>query len=106
MIKLQKDSCALGEAETTKRAATILGGTEFLELQSIPDVFTSVDDVDEYMDSCPDSKEKNTRLYIEVRFHRMTPTRKKELCTLVINEIAKIKKFITKKKNRDCISFC
>ena len=78
MIKLQKDSYALKEAETTKRAATILKDTEFLKVQIIPDLFTSVDDVDEYMDSCPDSKEKNTRLYIEVRFHRMTSTRKKE----------------------------
>ena len=78
MIKLQKDSYALKEAETTKRASTILKDTEFLKFQSIPDLFTSVDDVDEYMDSCPDSKEKNTRLYIEVRFHRMTSTRKKE----------------------------
>ena len=78
MIKLQKDSYALKEAETTKRAATILKDTQFLKRQSIPGPFTSVDDIDEYKDSCPDSKEKNTRLYIEVRFHRMTSTRKKE----------------------------
>ena len=65
MIKLQKDSYALKEAETTKRAATILKDTELLKRERIPDLLTSVDNVDE-------------RLYIKVRFHRMTPTRKKE----------------------------
>jgi len=78
IIELQKDSYALKEAEAARRAAAILKDTEFLGRRTIPDLFTSVDDVDEYMDSCPDSKEKNTRLYTEVRFQRMTSTRKKE----------------------------
>ena len=66
MIKLQKDSYALKEAETTKRAATILKDTEFLKRQSILGPFTSVNDVDEFMESCPDSKEKNTRQRSEI----------------------------------------
>ena len=78
MILLQENSFALKEAETTKRAATILKDTEFLKSQNIPGPFTSVEEVEKFMDAQPESTEKNQRMYREVRFHRMTSSRKKE----------------------------
>ena len=78
MQSLQKDSYALREAEMSKREATILKDTEFLKKQTSVGPFTSVEEVNEFMESCPESKQKNERMYREVRFHRMTSRRKKE----------------------------
>ena len=78
MESLQKDSYKLKEAETKKREATILKDTEFLKKQTVIGTFTTVEEVDNFMNSCPDSKLKNERMYREIRFHRMTSRRKKE----------------------------
>ena len=43
---------------------------ENLKQQEIPGPFTSSKDVLDYMSSCPDSKEKNKRMYLEVRYAR------------------------------------
>ena len=56
----------------------ILEDTEFLKCQAIPGPFTSVEEIDIFMKSCQETKEKNSRMYREVRFHRMTSNRKKE----------------------------
>ena len=60
------------------RAATISTDTEFLKAQEVPGPFTSVMEIDKSMDSYPNSKGKNQRMYREIRFQRMTPTRQKE----------------------------
>ena len=41
-----------------------------LKQQDLPGPFTSSKEVLDYMSSCPDSKEKNNRMYLEVRYAR------------------------------------
>ena len=78
MDQLQEESYLLKEVETDRKSAMILEDTEFLKGQVISGPFTSVEEIDLFMNSCPESKEKNKRMYREVRFHRMTSNRKKE----------------------------
>ena len=41
-----------------------------LKEQEIPGPFTSSNEIQSFMNSVPDSKEKNKRLYLEVRYER------------------------------------
>ena len=40
----------------------------YLKQQKVPGPFTSSNEVQKFMSSCQDSKEKNSRLYLEVRY--------------------------------------
>ena len=40
----------------------------YLKQQKVPGPFTFSNDVQKFMSSCQDSKEKNSRLYLEVRY--------------------------------------
>ena len=44
--------------EVSKRQARILADTEFSKGQNIPGAFTAVEEIDKFMESCVDSKEK------------------------------------------------
>ena len=50
---------------------------EYLKAQIPPGPFTSADDVDQLMKAEVDEKEKNERLYIEVRYAKMTTSNMK-----------------------------
>jgi len=45
-----------------------LNDLAFLKQQEIPGPFTSSAEILEFMSSCPSSKEKNKRMYVEVRY--------------------------------------
>ena len=45
---------------------------EFLQNQIPPGPFTKVDDVNQYMEDTPETKEKNNRMFIEIRFQKNT----------------------------------
>ena len=77
MEQLQEERYLQKEVETTKRETTNLTDTKYIKRQAIPGPFTLPDEIDRFMESYPESKEKNERMYREVRFHRMTSNRKK-----------------------------
>ena len=47
---------------------------EYLKRQKYPGPFTSTSDVKDFMDSEPESKFKNERMYKEIRFQRNSST--------------------------------
>ena len=61
-----------------KWTATIFADTKFRKQQALSGPFTSVKEIDLFMDSCLESKEKNVRMYHEESFHRMTRNWKKD----------------------------
>ena len=72
MAELQKQGYTEKDILNTKMENKKLIDLEFLQKQPIPGPFTNSDQVKHYMDELSEGKEKNHRIYIEVRFQRNT----------------------------------
>ena len=72
MKELQKKGFDEKDAMNLKKEASKLSDLEFLKNQTIPGPFTSTDDIDKYMSSSKYQHEQQNRLYVEVRYARVT----------------------------------
>ena len=70
MQEMEKAGYSKNENKSNTVELTKLEDLEFLQEQPIPGPFTTSEKVAEFMDSEPESKEKNERLYREIRFQR------------------------------------
>ena len=57
---------------TWQKEVSKLSDLEFLKNQTILGPFTSTDEIDKYMSSSKDQHEQQNRLYVEVRYARVT----------------------------------
>ena len=72
MRELQERGFSEKELLNVKKEGKRLSDLTFLKSQTIPGPFTSKEEVDNFMGSCPNSNDKTTRMYIEVRYARVT----------------------------------
>ena len=70
MKELEIKGFTAKEALNLTRENKKLNDLSILKEQEIPGPFTSSNEIQIFMNSCPDSKEKNKRLYLEVRYAR------------------------------------
>ena len=74
MTKLQEKSFTEKDIINLKLENQKLKDLEFLRSQIPPGLFTKPADVNSFMKDTPESKDKNNRMFIEIRFHENTPT--------------------------------
>ena len=74
LAKLQDKGYGEKELLNLRLDAQKLEDLEFLKRQKYPGPFTSTSDVKDFMDSEPESKFKNERMYKEIRFQRNSST--------------------------------
>ena len=72
MQELEEKGYSEKELVNSKKEASKLKDLEFLKSQHIPGPFTSNGEIQAFMTSCVESKEKNNRMYREVRYARIT----------------------------------
>ena len=72
MKKLAEDGYNQKENENIRLEKQKLDDLDFLKQQKVPGPFTTVEEVKSFLESEDESKEKNHRLYIEVRFQKNT----------------------------------
>jgi hypothetical protein len=72
MKEMEKIGYSRKELESCNVESTKLKDLEFLQKQPIPGPMTTRDKVVEFMESEPESIEKNQRMYREVRFQRLS----------------------------------
>ena len=77
MVEIEKEGMTLKEAASLTQERKKLQDLEYLKAQIPPGPFTSAENVDQYMKSEVDELEKNERLYIEVRYAKMTSSNMK-----------------------------
>ena len=72
MQELEAKGYSEKERVNSKKEATKIKDLDFLKSQTMAGPFTSKEEVQAFMMSCVESKEKNIRMYKEVRFARKT----------------------------------
>ena len=82
MKALQEEGYTEKDLLNLKREAQKLADLEFLKTQELPGPFTNGKDVMEFMSYAVDQKTRNTRLYREVRYARMTSLSLKETASV------------------------
>lgn len=70
MHEMEKAGYSKNENKCNTVEKTKLEDLDYLQKQSIPGPLTTSEKVTEYMESEPESKEKNERMYKEIRFQR------------------------------------
>ena len=74
MTKLQEKGFTEKDIINLKLENQKLKDLEFLRSQIPPDLFTKPADINSFMKDTPESKDKNNRMFIEIRFHKNTST--------------------------------
>ena len=74
MVELQEKGFNQNDVVNVKLESQKLKDLEFLKKQSHSGPFTSSKEVSQFMDAVDESKEKNQRMYVEVRFQKNTTT--------------------------------
>ena len=103
MKELEQKGYESKEALNLKKDASKLKDLEFLKNQQIPGPFTSADDVDMYINSELTIKDKQDRLYIEVRYAKATCL---SMNTKSLNQFFKLRqkgKKLDYEKYADCL---
>ena len=79
MEEIEKEGMSLKEAASLTQEKKKLQDLEFLKAQTPPGPFTSADEVEKYMkdEVDVDEAEKNERLYVEVRYAKMSTSNMK-----------------------------
>ena len=74
MAGLQEKSFSEKDIINLKLEDQKLKDLEFLRNQISPGPFTKPEDVNTFMEDTPESKDKNNRMFIEIRFQKNTST--------------------------------
>ena len=74
MAGLQEKSFSEKDIINLKLENQKLKDFEFLRNQIPPGPFTKPEDVNSFMEDTPESKDKNNRMFIEIRFQKNTST--------------------------------
>lgn len=82
MEQMEKEGMILKEAASLTEEKKKLEDLEFLKAQTPPGPFTSAENVDSYMEEDRDEKEKNERLYKEVRYAKLSCSNMKRSSTV------------------------
>ena len=77
MEEIDKEGMSVKEAASLTQERKKLKDLEYLKAQTPPGPFTSAENVDQYMKDKVDEVERNERLYIEIRFAKMSTSNMK-----------------------------